>query len=70
MNDHALTTLANTVMPFGKYKGRYLHQLPENYLLWLNGQEIVTGKLKQQLLLMQTLKLNGLTSLLTPLIRN
>jgi hypothetical protein len=24
-----------TIMPFGKYKGRYLHTLPSSYLLWL-----------------------------------
>ena len=67
MNEHELIELANTAMPFGKYKGKLLKEIPENYLIWLNAQEYVNGKLSQQLLLMADLKLNGLESLLTPL---
>lgn len=69
MNDHELIELANTKMPFGKYKGQYLWNIPERYLLWLNGQERVTGKLGQQLLMVAEIKLNGLEHILKPLIK-
>ena len=69
MNEHELIELANTIMPFGKYKGKLIKDIPENYLIWLNSQEYVNGKLSQQLLLMADLKLNGLETLLTPLVR-
>lgn len=69
MNEHELIELANAIMPFGKYKGKLIKDIPENYLIWLNGQEYVNGKLSQQLLLMADLKLNGLETLLTPLVK-
>ncbi|HBT53007.1 MAG TPA: cytoplasmic protein, partial [Erwinia persicina] len=34
MEKQHLIEIANTVMPFGKYKGRVLIDLPEEYLLW------------------------------------
>jgi len=69
MNEHELIELANSTMPFGKYKGMLIKDIPENYLIWLNAQEYVNGKLSQQLLLMADLKLNGLASLLSPLVK-
>lgn len=69
MNEHELIELANAIMPFGKYKGKLIKDIPDNYLIWLNAQEYVNGKLSQQLLLMADLKLNGLERLLTPLVK-
>ncbi|VDZ59886.1 DNA polymerase III subunit epsilon [Serratia odorifera] len=34
MEKENLIEIANTVMPFGKYQGRVLIDLPEEYLLW------------------------------------
>ena len=31
---HLLVKLANTKMPYGKYKGKYLIELPEHYIVW------------------------------------
>ena len=69
MNEHELIELANATMPFGKYRGKLIKDIPDNYLIWLNAQEYVNGKLSQQLLLMAELKLNGLEKLLKPLVR-
>ena len=63
-----LVKLANTKMPFGKYKGLYLVQLPEPYLVWYKSKGFPAGKLGQQLELMYEIKLNGLEGLIRPLI--
>jgi uncharacterized protein (DUF3820 family) len=63
-----LVKLANTKMPFGKYKGHYLVQLPEPYLVWYKSKGFPAGKLGQQLELMYEIKLNGLEGLIRPLI--
>ena len=63
-----LVKLANTKMPFGKYKGHYLVQLPEPYLVWYKSKGFPAGKLGQQLELMYEIKLNGLEGLISPLI--
>lgn len=36
-------------MPFGKYQGQYLDDVPANYLLWVHENVITTGYLKQYL---------------------
>lgn len=56
--------LATTRMPYGKYKGRLLVELPEPYLVWYKGQGFPAGKLGQQLQLMYEIKLNGLEYLI------
>ncbi len=68
-NAQQLVELANTTMPFGKHKGQLLLKIPERYLIWLIGQEIATGKLAVQLEEMMNIKLNGLESILEPLVR-
>ena len=59
-----LVTLSYTKMPFGKYKDRYLSELPEHYLLWFRQQGFPKGKLGQQLELVLELKINGMEQLL------
>ncbi|HWV16830.1 MAG TPA: DUF3820 family protein [Cellvibrio sp.] len=62
-----LIELANTPMPYGKYQGRLLIDLPEPYVVWMHGNGFPKGKLGQQLRLLYEIKLNGLEALLTPL---
>jgi hypothetical protein len=51
-------------MPFGKYKGRYLIDLPEHYIVWYHNKGFPKGKLGLMLGLVYELKLNGLEDLL------
>lgn len=55
-----LIKLAHTKMPFGKYEGRYLIDLPEYYVVWYHQKGFPKGELGQQLQLIYELKLNGL----------
>lgn len=67
MNREGLLTAINQTMPFGKYKGRKLLELPEPYLVWFHGQGFPANKLGQQLALIYEIKLNGLEGLLEEL---
>lgn len=62
-----LASLVSTKMPFGKYQGRLLADLPEAYLLWFERQGFPAGQLGRQLALMHTIAVNGLEPLLDPL---
>lgn len=62
-----LKTLVQLKMPFGKYKGVLICNLPENYLLWFKNKGFPEGKLGQALALMLEIKINGLEYLLNPL---
>ncbi|MFT6551431.1 MAG: hypothetical protein ACJA1I_001471 [Zhongshania marina] len=64
-----LIDAVNQVMPFGKYQGRKLLELPEPYLVWFHKQGFPKGKLGEQLALMYEIKLNGLENMLRPLLR-
>ena len=55
-----LRKLASAKMPFGKYKDRFLIDLPEYYLLWYGRKGYPAGTLGNQMRLVQELKLNGL----------
>ncbi len=55
-----LIELAHAKMPYGKFKDRYLIDLPEFYIVWYHRKGFPAGKLGQQLQLVQELKLNGL----------
>ena len=59
-----LIKLAHTKMPFGKYEGTYLIDLPEYYVVWYHNKGFPKGELGQQLQLIYELKLNGLEELI------
>lgn len=58
------TELATALMPYGKYKGRLLIDLPEYYLVWYRQKGFPKGKLGEQLALILELKINGLEYLI------
>ncbi len=62
-----LKLLVTMDMPFGKYAGRKLVDLPEPYLVWFANQGFPPGKLGELMALLYEIKLNGLESLLRPL---
>lgn len=62
-----LVKIANTAMPFGKYKGRMLIDLPEEYLIWFYKQGLPDNQLGQLLETTLALKIEGLDALVKPL---
>ncbi|MGQ9426617.1 DUF3820 family protein [Gilvimarinus sp. F26214L] len=68
MDKQALLAAINQTMPFGKYQGRKLLDLPEPYLVWFHQQGFPDGKLGEQLAMMYEIKLNGLERMLRPLV--
>ena len=62
-----LQDLVKVEMPFGRYQGRLLADLPEPYLVWFAGNGFPNGKLGTQLSLIYQIKVNGLEYLLQPL---
>jgi uncharacterized protein (DUF3820 family) len=62
-----LLLLAQTSMPFGKYQGWLLIDLPEPYLLWFADNGFPEGRLGRLLGLALEIKINGLEHLLKPL---
>jgi uncharacterized protein (DUF3820 family) len=67
MNPQSLEKLVTMKMPYGKYAGRILCDLPGNYLSWFAREGFPKGELGELLELMHTLDHNNLTDLLTPL---
>lgn len=67
MSPGDLERLVRTAMPYGKYKGRRLADLPGNYLHWFARQGFPPGELGRLLALMREIDHNGLNSLLDPL---
>ena len=65
-----LIDLANMKMPYGKYKGRYLIDLPEHYIVWYYAKGFPKGKLGMMLGLVYELKLNGLEYLIRNIQKN
>jgi len=59
-----LIELAHYRMPFGKYKGRYLVDLPEAYFVWFKQKGFPDGKLGHLLQAMHEIKINGLEALI------
>jgi len=64
-----LEKLVRLAMPFGKYKGRVIADLPGNYLNWFAREGFPPGEIGRLLALMQEIDHNGLKSLLLPLRR-
>lgn len=68
-NPGHLEELANYKMPFGKYKDRYLVNLPEAYFVWFKQKGFPQGKLGLFMQEMHEIKINGLEDLVRKLIR-
>lgn len=60
-----LIDIINTKMPFGKYKGTLISELPVYYLEWLKNKGFPPGKLGMMLSSVYEIKINGLNSILT-----
>lgn len=69
MKPEDLERLVTQTMPYGKYKGRVIADLPGNYLNWFARVGFPPGDLGQLLALMQEIDHNGLSALLDPLRR-
>ncbi len=53
----------NQIMPYGKYKGRRLHELPGHYLAWFHRQGFADNKLGRRMALVFEIDHNGLKPL-------
>ena len=62
-----LLQLVEMKMPFGKYKGTVLCNLPVSYLEWFNRKGFPDGKLGMLLRTIYEIKINGLENLLDPI---
>ena len=62
-----LIDLARQRMPFGRYRGRLLIDLPEAYVVWFRRQGFPRGRLGTLFALLYDVKANGLERLFDPL---
>jgi uncharacterized protein (DUF3820 family) len=60
-----LVEIIQTKMPFGKYKGTLISDLPVYYLEWLHNKGFPASKLGMLLGSVYEIKINGLNSILT-----
>ncbi|MES2910425.1 MAG: DUF3820 family protein [Pseudomonadota bacterium] len=67
MKPEDLQKLVDLDMPYGKYKGRKIADLPGNYLNWFLREGFPKGEIGRLLALMQEIDSNGLKPLLDPL---
>ncbi|MBI3222395.1 MAG: DUF3820 family protein [Nitrosomonadales bacterium] len=67
MDGEQLQLLVTQTMPYGKYQGRLIADLPGNYLNWFARTGFPPGELGRLLALMHELDHNGLSALLDPL---
>ncbi len=66
-NKDILIGIVETRMPYGKYKGVLLCDIPSYYIEWYKSKGFPQGKLGQQLETLYEIKINGLEYLLEPL---
>lgn len=69
MDPEILMEIVTLKMPFGKYAGRVLADLPVAYLEWFDRKGFPAGRLGMQLQTLLVIKMNGLEHLLEPLKR-
>lgn len=67
MQKEILIDLVTKKMPFGKYKGKFICDVPEHYLIWMHRQGFPEGKLGMWLHTMYEIRVNGLEYLLEKL---
>lgn len=67
VNSEQLELLVTRTMPFGKYKGRLIADVPGHYLNWFASQGFPPGEIGRLLALMHEIDHNGLSSLIEPL---
>lgn len=67
MQPKDLQRLLSVQMPYGKYQGRIIADLPGSYLNWFAREGFPAGDLGRLLALMHEIDHNGLSDLLTPL---
>ena len=67
MDPNQLQLLVTRAMPYGRYKGRIIADLPGDYLAWFARQGFPPGELGRLLALMLEIDHNGLNHLLKPL---
>jgi uncharacterized protein (DUF3820 family) len=63
-NGKILVEIVKMPMPFGKYKGTLLCDLPVSYLEWMHQKGMPAGKLGMMLSTVFEIKINGLTEIL------
>ncbi|WP_111446061.1 DUF3820 family protein [Breznakibacter xylanolyticus] len=66
-NPQILQELITTRMPYGKYKGSPICDIPEHYLVWYQQKGFPPGKLGVLMGTMYEIRLNGLEFLITKL---
>ena len=62
-----LLKVARWKMPFGRFQGKALINLPEEYLLWFVDRGFPQGELGRMMQLTLEIKTNGLEELIHPL---
>ncbi|SVD49856.1 uncharacterized protein METZ01_LOCUS402710 [marine metagenome] len=62
-----LLKVARWKMPFGRFQGKALINLPEEYLLWFVDRGFPQGELGRMMQLTLEIKTNGLEELIYPL---
>jgi uncharacterized protein len=66
-NPQILIDICITPMPFGKYAGRLICDIPVHYLEWMNTKGFPNGKIGELLQTCLVIKMNGLEELLIPI---